>query len=1379
MRSLRKRKFRQTGRCLKAVVLFTLMFTATMVLAAEPEEANGVLRSRAYKFRHISSQRAQEMLSQLKIGTGFDALSDEVLIVTSNVGTDLIKVTGVITVLDQEEAAQIRVLMVGTEQQPIPEMDPFTAELQTVSVGTMMDAPPKKSENLAIIDVLDNKLIAIASEKVLAEIEAAFQEWIQNLSQQPSEPVVQDESGTEPKPPIVEVVEETPEQVKQEKSLEEVMAELLEKEQQTEAAAVTQITPQEKTKGEDLMDLIGTEPNTTEEYIGDELLKSLIDEQKKTQDSPKAGEQLQPQAVPEKVKQEQESDTDVIPRPKVKPKAPKAPRPSAQEDPLKKVMEMLSKSAQKPETQQTKEPIVPVKEAQGSDSVSEVLRLQRENAILRQQMAAAQTQKTPPAEPIEPQEKTPEKPVDTPTPKIITTKSDETKESKTEYEKAIEEELGEEMLDTIIDVPQEVMLDWLVDLVGKQLGLNYMYDPAILKNQKVTLKINNGQIKVKDLYALLESVLRFRGFIMTRRGDLVTIRKSADITKVDATLVKPGDAVQPGDIIVSSVFQLNYIDIATAQTLLKGLNLGADFDSVASTNTLIVTDYAYRMERVRGILEMVDVPGQEKKFEYRQLKYMQAADLVAKLTKLVAQMDGVSMQVGAPAATTAKPKTRPVKTRDPRTGRTVTKQVPVDTKQVAGPVKKDTVYVDTDDRTNRLLMIGTEGQIKTLEQLIDTLDVPQFDLKYVKEYIIQYVEAVEVVNVLNELGLASVKVSAPTSATTARDPRSKAPAKAPTASSAASAKSGGGQPNMSIRPATNSLLVNATEEQHLAIELVIAHVDVIQKDQRTIREYEIQYVDTQEIIDTMTELGLISRESVSGTSSSRSSRTPSRSSNRTSRTAQPQSSAQAPAAAPTLLGMGSEGGQAGDITQQQPQIAVLEATNSLLVYATPRQHSAIALLIAHADRVPETTTTPYVVYALENQDPIELAGVLEKLIQETVEEVGKKSAPDAKIQTSGASAANVPTLEEQKIRVIPDEMSYSLIVYANKRNQQWISELISELDEYRPQVLLDCTLVEITKDDQFKFELDLISKTYSDLDLRPGTTGSLGGASTSISNLAGTTSFSVDRYAHAATGAGTFTGFFNSDLIQGLLTAMQKNEYGRVMARPKILVNDNQEGEIKTEDTVAVAEIQTSVIPGTATQTSTTSQQAVFKDYIADVTLTIKPHISKGDMLRLEITLNRTDFGTTARTIAIADGAGGTTDVPYPPDRTTTNIVTVSTIPDGTTIILGGLEKVKQSKTQNKVPILGDLPLVGGLFRDVDDADEQGKLYIFVKANIIRPSDQVEGLEDIRRVSDKYRIEFEEMEDKFQRMQDWPGVDPEPMDPLKVLEDDIIGPTED
>jgi type II secretory pathway component GspD/PulD (secretin) len=223
------------------------------------------------------------------------------------------------------------------------------------------------------------------------------------------------------------------------------------------------------------------------------------------------------------------------------------------------------------------------------------------------------------------------------------------------------------------------------------------------------------------------------------------------------------------------------------------------------------------------------------------------------------------------------------------------------------------------------------------------------------------------------------------------------------------------------------------------------------------------------------------------------------------------------------------------------------------------------------------------------------------------------------------------------------------------------------------------------------------------------------------------------------------------------------------MARPKILVNDNQEGEIKTETTTSVAQISSDTrIPDQGDAITTTS--VTFNEYKEGIILNIKPHISKGNMLRLEITLNRTDFDEKSD-VTITDSEGDK-KFPSPPDLISTDITTVSTIPDGTTIILGGLESIDQRKSHSKTPILGDIPIIGGLFRGIDNKDEQSKLYIFVKANIIRPGDQEGGMEDINRVSMKNRRAFENMEEKFQNLQDWPGIKPKPMDPLKVLEED-------
>ena len=87
------------------------------------------------------------------------------------------------------------------------------------------------------------------------------------------------------------------------------------------------------------------------------------------------------------------------------------------------------------------------------------------------------------------------------------------------------------------------------------------------------------------------------------------------------------------------------------------------------------------------------------------------------------------------------------------------------------------------------------------------------------------------------------------------------------------------------------------------------------------------------------------------------------------------------------------------------------------------------------------------------------------------------------------------------------------------------------------------------------------------------------------------------------------------------------------------------------------------------------------------------------------------------------------------------------------------------------MPILGDIPFLGGLFRTINNRDSQSKLYIFVKAEIIRPSgNRRQELGQLEAISERNRKAFEEHEQQFQGYQSWPGVKSQSVDPPKVLE---------
>ncbi|MHC4571356.1 MAG: secretin N-terminal domain-containing protein [Planctomycetota bacterium] len=771
---------------------------------------------------------------------------------------------------------------------------------------------------------------------------------------------------------------------------------------------------------------------------------------------------------------------------------------------------------------------------------------------------------------------------------------------------------GDEMLE--LNLPEKLNIIDLLDLVGKYLHLDYMYDEADVKDKAVSLKVQ-GPIKVKDLYPLLESVLKFKGFVMTRKVNLVTIVPAAKVLEIDPVLHTDADKLKYGDVIITRIFGLKHIDTTNAKNLLDQMQLGVNITLIAETGTLIVTGYAYRMTRIEELLEMIDKPGEAKKFRFRQLQYTMAQTLAPKIKELAEQLGTISITIAAA------PPAKPTPTKPPRIRPAPKPALP------PAPTAKPTVYLDADERTNRILMIGLVDQLAVVDELIDTLDVKQQDL-------------------------------------------------------------------------------------------------------RTLRLYEILHAGAEEVREKLEELGIISAG---------------RPTPRTRTRAQPTKPTTKKPTTPTTLRAAEEA------LVEEPQVVIIEATNSLLVNATPEQHTQIAMIIAYADSEPEEAAINYIVYPLENQDPEELAGVLNQLIQETLEEKGKD---DKIVRTTTTKKV------EEDITIIPDIKTYSLIVYANKKNQQWIKSLIKQLDEYRPQVLLDVTLVEITKNEEFNLDLSLFVK-------HPTLTE--GGSAESPTFSGFLEPFPGKRILEAVSTAGAgVAGFYADEHIQALFDAMHTKGYGRILAKPKLLVNDNEAGNIKTSEEVPIVSVETKVIPGTAAQASTAAPSVKIDTYTAGINLDIEPHISKGDQLRLKIALTRTDFRLNDD-YALVTPDGPVTG-PTPPDLLTSDVTTVVTVPDNHTIILGGLEKLSQTKGGTKVPLLGDIPLIGGLFRNTANTDDQNRLYVFVKAHILRPGEELPGATDIEVISAKNRATFEKYEKEMQEYEDWPGIKPTPMDPLQILE---------
>ena len=304
---------------------------------------------------------------------------------------------------------------------------------------------------------------------------------------------------------------------------------------------------------------------------------------------------------------------------------------------------------------------------------------------------------------------------------------------------------------------------------------------------------------------------------------------------------------------------------------------------------------------------------------------------------------------------------------------------------------------------------------------------------------------------------------------------------------------------------------------------------------------------------------------------------------------------------------------------------------------------------------------------------------------------------------TGAQALNQPlqepstpqlSVQTARGRVAADANTNSIIVIGDPSAQQYYRTLIEQLDRRRPQVLIEATLVTIDTSNNFSLGVEISGNGQS--------------ANTSFVTFS---SFGLSQ-TNATTGQLTLTpglGFngvvLQSDVAQVVLRALAQNTRAKIISSPRVLINDNAEGTL-----ASLAES-----PFTSVNTSTVIATTSFGGYAeAGTKITLTPHISEDDYLQLAYQVELSSF--------TGQGVNGS-----PPPRQTNTVGSEVTIPDGSTIIVGGLNGSRFSDVIDKIPLLGDIPLVGALFSNRTKSRSQSSLFVFIRPVILR-DDQFKDL---------------------------------------------------
>jgi general secretion pathway protein D len=266
--------------------------------------------------------------------------------------------------------------------------------------------------------------------------------------------------------------------------------------------------------------------------------------------------------------------------------------------------------------------------------------------------------------------------------------------------------------------------------------------------------------------------------------------------------------------------------------------------------------------------------------------------------------------------------------------------------------------------------------------------------------------------------------------------------------------------------------------------------------------------------------------------------------------------------------------------------------------------------------------------------------------------------------------------------------------------QRFYEELMERLDKRRAQVLIDAKVVIIDTSDDFSLGVEIS-----------------GGDSEGGRRLFGFSSFGLSEV-DAATGALSLVpGLgFNGTLVDPeiadvVLRALSDHHRSRVTSAPRVLVNDNAEGQLSS-----VAEVPFTSI--NASDTVATTSFAGFAQ--AGTTITVTPHISDDNHLQLE-------FAITLNTFTGAGSQG------VPPPRQTDEVRSQVTIPDGYTVIVGGLNRTGNTWDFTSIPFIDQIPLLRYLGGSESRNTNSTSMFVFLKPIILRD----DKFRDLKYLSDR------------------------------------------
>ena len=374
-----------------------------------------------------------------------------------------------------------------------------------------------------------------------------------------------------------------------------------------------------------------------------------------------------------------------------------------------------------------------------------------------------------------------------------------------------------------------------------------------------------------------------------------------------------------------------------------------------------------------------------------------------------------------------------------------------------------------------------------------------------------------------------------------------------------------------------------------------------------------------------------------------------------------------------------------------------ERTNVIVLLASEVDTLRIKQLIAMLDKETPRGKGKIHVYYCKNATAEELAKVLQ----------------DVPAQQAGApkSKGGAPVISG-KVRISADKATNSLIITADQEDYIVLQEVIKKLDIPRSMVFIEALIMEVDLDTSLEIGIDWqafgevrdanVGASFADAiqpDIDPG--------SGVLRNP-----FAGGFAAGLISGTTEIAGITVSN-ISAIIRAVKTDDEFRILSTPQVLTTDNEEARI------TVGENRPYQTRSTTDPSGGTFESFEYRD--VGKILKITPHVTEGRLIRMKISLEVTN-------IDLASTLTTSSTLPVTQKRTVDTTVIVK---DGQTVVIGGLIDDSSTRNDTKVPVLGDIPVLGWLFRKRTETNQKTNLYIFLTPHVIKsPAEAQEIFKD-------------------------------------------------